>query len=381
MSRVLIVFHSLDRFAGGVETRLSELEINLSKNINREYLLYKDIINLPHIGKINNIPTLTIPKIILKYKFNIKFLAYIFGFINLFYRVYHTRKFLKNNKFDTILAIDDYFALIIILSNLGLNYKIITSTRNSWNKLYDNTMIHLLPDFIYKIILPKLYNKYVSHVHTVSNCIENELKIIYKINNTITIYNLFDIDKVKLFATEKIEYNFKYIINIGHLNHQKNQKDLIQVYKLLKDNYKIKEKLVFIGDGTERENLLKLTQTLKLENDIIFLGKQTNPYKYLSQASLYVSTSLYEGLPGVFIESIILNIPIVSYNFKCGASELAYFTKEKNIDELANLTHKVLVDKDKQTKALRFQQNILKNKLDKNKILNQWITILGINNV
>ena len=107
--KILILLHSLDKKAGGVERRISELEVNLPKNIDREYLLYKQIVTLPHFGKVNFIPSLKIPKFILKNKNKIKLLAYILGGVNFLYRVYKTKKFLKNKNYDLILAVDDYF--------------------------------------------------------------------------------------------------------------------------------------------------------------------------------------------------------------------------------------------------------------------------------
>jgi hypothetical protein len=91
--KLLILLHSLDKFAGGVENRTSELELNLK--CEKEYLLYKNIVSLPHKGKINFVPTLKIPHFIIKHKHKLKLITYFYGFLNLIYRVYHTRKFIK----------------------------------------------------------------------------------------------------------------------------------------------------------------------------------------------------------------------------------------------------------------------------------------------
>ena len=42
------------------------------------------------------------------------------------------------------------------------------------------------------------------------------------------------------------------------------------------------------------------------------MGPKHNPYPYLARADLFVSTSSTEACPMVFIESKILNIPIIS---------------------------------------------------------------------
>jgi len=365
--KVLILLHSLDKFAGGVERRTSELETNLPDDIKREYLLFKNIVSLPHKGKINFIKSLKIPKFILKNKKKLKFLAYFFGFLILFYRIYQVKKFLQNNDFNVILAIDDYFGLIGVLSGID---NLIVSVRNYPEILYQNSLIHLLPDFVYKKVYPKLIKNKKIKIHVVSKCIKKYLKEKYDLNSFV-IYNLFEIEKIRSLAAENIEFDFEYFINIGHLNHQKNQKDLIYAYKILKE-HGIKEKLLIIGDGEKKEELKNLIKELNLENDIFLLGKKENPYKYLKRAKFYISTSLYEGFPGVFVEANILKVPIISYNFKCGAEELAVYLSKKNPESLAKKILEV-----KNLKTYHFK-NV---DVSKNTIIKKWIKIFKEFNV
>ena len=73
----------------------------------------------------------------------------------------------------------------------------------------------------------------------------------------------------------------KYIISVGSLTENKNHKLLINAFKILKDKYKVSEKLLIAGEGKERENLEKQIRELNLENDVLLLGKKENPYKYI----------------------------------------------------------------------------------------------------
>lgn len=376
MTNLLIVFHSLYSLAGGVDNRLSTLETLLPKDIKREFLLFKENNDLPHIGKINICDSIYIPKFVLRRKHTLKILAYFFGFINLLFRVYKTRKFVKKNEFETILAVDDYFSIVSIFAAIGLNKKIICSVRNNWDELYNGEMIHLLPDFFYKKILPKLMNKYCSHVHCVSSQLSKILKDTYKVKNTTTIYNIFEIGKIIDLAKEENKLTFPYFINIGHFNIQKNQKDLITAYKILKETYNAKEKLILIGDGPLLKECKQLVKEMKLENEIIFLGQQKNPYKYLHKATLYISSSLYEGLPAVFVESLILNIPIVSYDFDTGAKELTSNLSQQNPNSLADKVINVLSDSSIIKKSINEGKKLISNKFEKEKIINEWIKIL-----
>lgn len=374
--KTLIIFHSLYSLAGGVDNRISELELQLPSELYREYLLFKREVDLPHKGKINYLDSLKIPLRILKNKQSLRYLAYVYGFINLLIRVYKTRKFIKKNNFDTLFAVDDYFSLIAILASIGMKKKIICSVRNNWDQLYNRTMIHLLPDFMYKYILVKLMNSSECTVHCVSKGLALHLSNKYKVQNTLCLYNIFNIAKIEALAKESIDINQKYIINIGHFNSQKNQKDLVLSYSLMRKEG-LEHMLVLIGDGLLKDETVKLVNELDLQEYIIFLGKQTNPYKYLSQASLYVSTSLYEGLPAVFVESLILKIPIISYNFKFGATELTEHTVMKSPQALK---HKVMemIDNDKLKKdTINKGNDILKNEFNSEKIINSWTRMLS----
>ena len=58
-----------------------------------------------------------------------------------------------------------------------------------------------------------------------------------------------------------------------------------------------------------------------IEN-VHYWGRQENPYKYMRRAKVLVSCSISEGLPGVLIESLFLNTPVISTNSSEGVWEI-----------------------------------------------------------
>lgn len=374
--KLLIVFHSLYSLAGGVDNRLSQLETSLPDNIKREYLLFKDEVDLPHKAHITIAPIFKIPKVVLNNKKSLKLLAFFYGFINFLRRIYFTRKCIKKIQCDTILAVDDYFSLVVLCASIGLKKKIVCSVRNNWDQIYNGLMIHMLPDFMYKSFLATLMNRYASSIHCVSKGIQENLIAKYKIKNTHTIYNLFDFEGIRKNAFEPININQEFIINIGHLNFQKNQKDLIKAYAIMRQKG-IKELLVLVGDGSERKNLELLAKDLRIDAFVIFVGRQKNPYKYLKKAKLYVSSSLYEGLPAVLIESLILDTPIVSYEFNYGSKELTSSISKMTPESLALKAVEVLNNKSIQEKLVQEGQVKLKESFNKELIIENWVRILS----
>ena len=64
------------------------------------------------------------------------------------------------------------------------------------------------------------------------------------------------------------------------------------------------------GDGVERENINTVIRENDLENQIIMIGNQPNPYPYIRNANLVLNVSYHEAAPMVFFESKALGTPI-----------------------------------------------------------------------
>lgn len=129
------------------------------------------------------------------------------------------------------------------------------------------------------------------------------------------------------------------IISCGSLTFQKNFELLINAFKEVKKN-KTNAFLVILGDGILKENLKKISDNLKLSDDILFLGNVKNPQSYFKLANLYVCSSIYEGFGLTIVEAMLLGLPIVSTNCPGGPKEIlengkkGYLVKNNDIDDL-----------------------------------------------
>ena len=75
-----------------------------------------------------------------------------------------------------------------------------------------------------------------------------------------------------------------------------------------------KTRLVLIGDGTEAAVVKDAIARYQLEDSVICTGRLSsqNVYEQFKKASIYISASLDEGLPNVFIEAMHYGLPIVA---------------------------------------------------------------------
>ena len=81
-------------------------------------------------------------------------------------------------------------------------------------------------------------------------------------------------------------------------------------------------KLVILGEGEQREYLDKMVLDLNLQDSVILKGFVTNPYKYMRSASVFVSSSKFEGFSLVIAEALAVGLPVVSTNCHSGPSEI-----------------------------------------------------------
>ena len=162
-------------------------------------------------------------------------------------------------------------------------------------------------------------------------CVSNDSRIslcrlINRTNKVYTINNFIDGDNIIEKSKEKIDdFEFKkgriYFINVSrHYEKYKKLTRIIDATKRLnEDGYKFD--VIFIGDGEDHKMYVDKVKASDIKN-IHFLGKKSNPYKYLNKSSAFVLSSSREGYPVVFVESMILNIPIITTDVSDAKEEI-----------------------------------------------------------
>ena len=177
----------------------------------------------------------------------------------------------------------------------------------------------------------------------------------YNNKEVVKIYNFLDFDLINKKSEEKMEEDYgKYIISIGSLTKNKNHELLINAFKILKDKYKVSEKLLIVGEGKERENLEKQIRELNLGNDILLLGQKENPYKYIKNSELYVLSSKNESFSLTLVEAMFLKKLVISVKSN-GPIEILENNKygvliENDADEIAEKINYYLRNEDERKK-------------------------------
>ncbi len=111
----------------------------------------------------------------------------------------------------------------------------------------------------------------------------------------------------------------KRIVSVGRLHPQKNQKLLIGAFaKIAMDipDYTLE----IYGDGDLHDELQEQIGSLGLRDRIKLMPSCQNILEQIRQASLFILTSDYEGMPNALMEAMALGLPCISTDCKPGGA-------------------------------------------------------------
>ena len=167
-----------------------------------------------------------------------------------------------------------------------------------------------LARFLWKIERKGL--SYFDAIWTPSESRAREVKELvgYK-KDVFVIYNSMDLPTGG-FVESKPEDEFVIVTASRFIPHKR----LPLIIKAFKELNNPNSKLVIIGEGEETEVVKKFAKDLGVDSKVEFTGRLFGQpiYDQFKKASVYVSASLEEGFPNVFVEAAHFGLPIVSSN-------------------------------------------------------------------
>ena len=266
------------------------------------------------------------------------------------HRIIELRHFVKNKQADIVLTMGVPLCVYTVPALLGLPVKHIVSERNSpanfagkWiTKVLSRMLMKTADGFVFQTKQAQAY--YGGSIAKRSVVISNP------------IIDLSDFPPVH---AEKRE---KKIVAVGRLAKQKNFKLLIDAFSSLPDRYS-EYKLVIYGDGPERGELSRRVEEKGLSGRVSMPGTSEHVHQDIANATLFVMSSDFEGMPNALMEAMALGLPCISTDCPCGGpSELIEYGVNGLLVPLGN--------KDAMVTAMArvLDDNMFSDKLSKNAI-------------
>jgi len=110
------------------------------------------------------------------------------------------------------------------------------------------------------------------------------------------------------------------VLGVGRLANQKDFATLVRAFAQVRKHRQAR--LVILGEGRLRKDLEKLADKLGIRADVDLPGFVANPFQYMARAAVLVSSSVFEGLPGVLIQALACGCPVVSTDCPGGSAEV-----------------------------------------------------------
>lgn len=139
------------------------------------------------------------------------------------------------------------------------------------------------------------------------------------------IYNPVDIEMIQERMKEPVSHpwfkeSVPVILSAGRLTKPKDYPTLIKAFGIVEKRTPCK--LIILGEGEKRKELEELVKELGLEGKVDMPGFVENPFAYMARASVFVLSSLWEGLPNVLIQAMVCGTPVVATDCPNGPREI-----------------------------------------------------------
>ena len=193
--------------------------------------------------------------------------------------------------------------------------------------------------------------------------------------NVTVIPNICSLDGQKIPMKSKKNV----LLAVGRLHEQKGFDLLLQAWKPIEEKYP-EWALRIVGEGPKREELEALVKTLKLKR-VALLGRTNEVINEYAQASLFVLSSRYEGLPLALIEAMWCGTPSIAFDCPNGPAALltndrGWLVANGNISALSKQIEYVITHPDEAAERAQKAQTYAQQTYSEKQIMPQWIQVI-----
>ena len=223
---------------------------------------------------------------------------------NLYRRIYKLRNIFKQIQPDCIVSFIGKNNFMSIAASRGLHIPVIVSVRSAPDREYAGR--------INKLLVSVLFGMAEGVVLQTTQARAFFRKGIQK--KSVILPNPLNPNFVKEPFTGKRK---KEIVWVGRMDENKNPRMLLEAFHHI---YKQHEdwKVIYYGDGEQKEQLEELCIRYHLQDKVRFAGKVDGVENLIDKASVFCLTSRVEGMPNALLEAMALGVVPISTDCPCG---------------------------------------------------------------
>lgn len=143
-------------------------------------------------------------------------------------------------------------------------------------------------------------------------CRESVLRVLPELaDRTVTVRNFHRFDQIRMLAQDSpIAYpkGKVNIVMVSRLSHEKGIERAMEAVAAVGEG----AMLHLVGGGGMEDTLRRRAQELGIGDRVTFAGEQTNPYRFMVGADLFLMTSYHEAAPMVIDEAVSLGLPVLT---------------------------------------------------------------------
>ncbi|NLI09597.1 MAG: glycosyltransferase family 4 protein [Elusimicrobia bacterium] len=281
-------------------------------------------------------------------------------------RIIAIRKIILYLKPDKIISFQTKINILSIIAALFLFKRVIIFEQI--HHLYEESkLVKILRIFFYFfakkiIVLSEFDRKYYKIINS----------DVYYIPNPISIKTKKDVE---------YERKENIILNVGRLENQKNQKELIEIFSSI--NEKKDYRVLIYGEGSLRNDLANLIKNKKMEEKIFLKGNEKEIEKIYEKSKIFCLTSKAEGFPNVLIEAMAYGCVPIAFDCLTGPSDIikdgfdGFLIKNFNTKEFAS-NMQLLINNEEKLKIMSKNAFDSAKRFYREKVLSDASKILGV---
>ena len=192
-------------------------------------------------------------------------------------------------------------------------------------------------------------------ITAVSKNLRDETYKIFKIEKEIeVIFNFVDVQRftrkpIDAFRRVIAPNGERILLHVSNFRKIKRVQDVVQIFYNV--NKEIPSRLLFVGDGPERQTAEELCRKLNVCDKVQFVGKQEQMEDILAIADLFLLPSEYESFGLAALEAMAAGVPVVASNAG-GLTEIiipgvtGYMANVKDVEAMTTYSLEILRNND-----------------------------------